>query len=332
MRAVTAGKPILRAAARIAIGVVIGVALIAGGLMLGIYVRENKKQLGGRSVSARPTAAKPPASAPEVCSPDQIRDALSRDARLKANQLQFSRAGRRLESDDLGFELWATSFGEYWVPRGESSGLFFIMAEQALDIYRVPEAGVRPGDVVLDVGASYGEFTRKALKEGAAKVVAIDPSPRAVTCLRRNLAPEIASGRVILVDKGAWDREEMLDLDVPGNTSPRTRVVAETGATSDPRKSRVPLTTIDSMVSGLGLRRVDFIKMDIEGGVPKALVGAAATLSRFRPRMAICVYHETHHPILIPNLIQAAVHGYRQRTVCYQGPDGRVFPDVTFFW
>jgi hypothetical protein len=49
--------------------------------------------------------------------------------------------------------------------------------------------------------------------------------------------------------------------------------------------------TLDSIVRELNLERVDFIKMDIEGGELDAVYGAKETITNFKPKMAISVYH-----------------------------------------
>lgn len=61
------------------------------------------------------------------------------------------------------------------------------------------------------------------------------------------------------------------------------------GATSDGDVGS--LIDIDTYVREKGLPRVDFIKLDVEGSEPDALCGAMGTISRWKPRMAVCMYH-----------------------------------------
>ena len=53
----------------------------------------------------------------------------------------------------------------------------------------------------------------------------------------------------------------------------------------------VQAVTIDETVRELGLDRVDFINMDIEGGERHAIAGARETIQRFGPRMVVCIHH-----------------------------------------
>ena len=68
---------------------------------------------------------------------------------------------------------------------------------------------------------------------------------------------------------------------------------------------KVPLATIDKIVSELSLQRVDFIKMDIEGAEAHALQGARDTLNRFRPRLAIALEHRRTDPDDLPLLVRS---------------------------
>jgi hypothetical protein len=56
---------------------------------------------------------------------------------------------------------------------------------------------------------------------------------------------------------------------------------------------------------------VDFIKMDIEGGELSALLGAAQTIKRFHPTLAISGYHKVEDMIMLPALIRGLDPGYR---------------------
>ena len=50
---------------------------------------------------------------------------------------------------------------------------------------------------------------------------------------------------------------------------------------------RVPVETLDAVVARLGLARIDFIKVDVEGAEASVVAGAAAVLSAMRPIMLI---------------------------------------------
>ena len=239
-------------------------------------------------------------------------------------------ASRKLETDAQGYRLWETPKGRFWIPDGSDYVLPFNLAEQERKIYGEGEQGVRPGNVVLDCGANVGVYTRAALEAGAKLVVAIEPAPENLECLRRNFKTEIADGRVIVYPKGVWDKDDMLELHVdPHNSAADSFLIHRDGGQVI---GKVPLTTIDKLVSELKLERVDFIKMDIEGAEVKALEGARETIARFHPRMALSVYHAPDHPQTVPVAARAAWSGYRiECGVCAEA-NGAIRPDILFFY
>ena len=252
------------------------------------------------------------------------------NARLQIKYKDEIVAGSKLAGQDGSFRLWRTPMGDWWIPEGDVWMLPYNLAEQKRNIYGTGEQAVKRGDIVLDCGANIGVYTRLALDAGASKVVAIEPGPENVEALRRNFPQEIAAGRVIIVPKGVWDKDDLLTLQIdPKNTAANTFVMK----LKDGKPGvQVPLLAIDKLVAELGLERVDYIKMDIEGAEQRALIGAQATLAKYHPRLALSAYHVPNDPEKIPELVRQAWPGYRMECgPCAETPDRRIRPDVLYF-
>lgn len=253
-------------------------------------------------LSAYPGLAMLPATAGVAISPFCTRMEAVRDSEVKLRQAEIeqeilARAG--CIRVDGGYKLWRTPDGDFWVPGTSDRIIAVLLAQQRRNIYgEIPKGGI-----VFDCGAHVGTYARKALAAGAAKVIAVDPSPEALECLRRNLEREVADGRVVIVPKGVWDEEKQLVLYANGNgaagdsfleASPGSRRIAD-----------LPVTTIDRIVEELGLPRVDLIKGDVKGAGTRMIHGAAETIRRFRPRIVV----STEEPPEDPASIRAAVLG-----------------------
>jgi FkbM family methyltransferase len=178
-----------------------------------------------------------------------------------------------------------TPLGRFWIPetdREGHDGFLLMVAEEINNHYQFEAASY-----VLDCGANLGTFTRLALNRGARVVVAVEPAPEVVRCLRRTFAQEISQGRVILEEKGLWNKEDRLFLQTSEQSWNNTIVASGDGQPG----VWVSLTTIDTIVTELGLPSVDFIKMDIEGAEIRALAGAESTIRRWRPVLSVATEH-----------------------------------------
>ena len=144
-------------------------------------------------------------------------------------------------------QLWDTPHGAFWVPG--RTGLSFAeqLAEREHNLYSGGRHSVLPGDVVLDCGANIGVFTRTALSAGAQTVVAIEPAPDVVECLRRTFADEIKGDRVIVYPKGVWNKNDVLLLQQSQTSVADSFVVKPRGGYAG--GPRVEVTTIDGLVS-----------------------------------------------------------------------------------
>jgi FkbM family methyltransferase len=263
------------------------------------------------------------------CARDSLWDASRNVSRQDQIAGEFTR-GSRIIKEDRNLVLWELAGGErYWVPKG-SQKLAEMRAEQKRRIYGYGKDGVHKGDIVLDCGANVGLFSATAFTDGAARVIAIEPAPHNLECLRRNMATEIASGRVVIYPKGVWDKDDVLTLRVQSTNSGADSVALVYGDTHEGPK--VLLTTIDKLVAELALTRVDFIKMDIEGAERAALTGAKNTLREFHPRMAIAMEHQLNDPVELPRLIRSIAPDYRVKCGPCVETGASLRPETLFFF
>jgi FkbM family methyltransferase len=261
------------------------------------------------------------------CTLGEVLSAPDERARYRRAEMMVRRAGKALRVDD-GLEFWPTEQGPYWILPGNAKMLYSMLLEEEEHIYSNQGADVKAGDIVLDCGANIGTFSCIALRKGASLVVAIEPVPENLKCLRRNLDSAVVTGRTIIYPKGVWDKDDWLTITTEPDNSPADSFVLRRSG----RQIRLPLTTIDHIVTELHLPRVDFIKMDIEGSERNALAGAKETLARFRPRMAICVYHLPDDPVAIPGVVAAANPSYHtDRPSCVELRDGTVRRHIQYF-
>ena len=173
-------------------------------------------------------------------------------SRLQVANFDVIRSSSRVIRRDGSYSLWNTPDGDYWMPTASGDKLLYDVAEQKRNIYGTR---LRPGDIVLDAGANIGVFTRKALLAGAAKVIAIEPGPENLECLRRNFATEIANGLVVVYPKGIWDRDEVLKFSINPANSAADSFVRNFENT---QFTQVPVTTIDELVAELNLLKSGF--------------------------------------------------------------------------
>jgi FkbM family methyltransferase len=245
------------------------------------------------------------------------------------------RPARKISEDpELKIAEYAIGSERYWVPsEGEElSGaelLHFLLVEHSWMEEANPEEQVKPGDVVVDCGAHVGVFVRKALNRGASRVLAVEPALLNLECLRRNFKPEIEEGRVIVVPKGAWDSEGKLKFRTSRRNSGNNSLVYE-----DERDGEIEIgvSRIDKIAEDAGLRRIDYLKMDIEGAERRALAGAIGVLRRDKPTLAVEFYHLEDDPVVLPSIIQKANPSYRRELGPCSRMDGRGWrPHVVYF-
>ena len=143
--------------------------------------------------------------------------------------------------------------------------------------------------VVLDVGANVGFWTvpmTKALGPSG-KVHAFEPVPSNNLRLRENVTLNNLQDRVEVHELGLSDRRDTLlislreDFANGSGTGNASIVIDDSDGRF--RCGMIAVDTLDNIFPSLNVKRLDFIKIDIEGHEDKFLVGAASTIRQFRP-------------------------------------------------
>ena len=269
------------------------------------------------------------------CSWTQTLDLPSSLATFTEAKIANEKAIRVIGRDDsLGLLQIATTGRTFWIAaRGETLDgphlLAYLMAEQRWMASGSGGHHVKKGDIVVDVGAHVGTFTDLALAQGAAKVIQIEPDPVNVVALRRNFAKEMADGRVVLIAEGAWSSTSTLDLHIgDDNSGMGSMVIKEQGK----KVVRVPVRPLDEQLKEIGITKVDFIKMDIEGAEREALKGAAATIHASKPTLMLESYHLPDDVVVLPQVIKGIRADYQVTTGPCETLPERIIPHVNFFY
>ena len=172
---------------------------------------------------------------------------------------------------------------------------------------------IEQGDVVFDVGAWIGDFSALAAAQGAI-VYAFEPTPNTYEWLCSTAS--LSKGEIIPVQKALGDKCEEIELFLDNSGGGSNRLHSTHKSTNERRAIEshalplVKVSTIDQFVSENQIRKVDFIKADIEGAERYMLTGATDTLRRFAPKLAICTYHLKDDPQVLEGIIKEANPAY----------------------
>lgn len=211
----------------------------------------------------------------------------------------------RLSRTEGAFDGWSTSlfsieFGGMQVELKAWDGN--VAAVFLRKQYYFDRNGIRiepqPGETVFDCGGCLGDtavaFAASVGVTG--KVVTFEPLPQYQRIIQANVDRNPQLSPVIELCGAAVSKRSSsaVSYHVSG---PGSHILPGGAAT-------VSTTSIGEFVRSSGLKRVDFIKMDIEGEEQNALRGAAETISNMRPKLAISAYHGTEALWQIPLLIK----------------------------
>ena len=153
----------------------------------------------------------------------------------------------------------------------------------AWNYLKIPEDGV-----FIDIGAHVGRYAipiAKFLNNGI--VVAVEAAPENYSTLVKNVKLN-GLNNVLVFNLAAWREEKNLTLHF-SEYSGRHTVKGSSNCNS---AHKVLAKPIDSVVAECGIKRVDMVKIDVEGAEAEVLEGMRKTIEKFKPNLLIEVFQE----------------------------------------
>ncbi len=156
-------------------------------------------------------------------------------------------------------------------------------------------------ETYVDLGAYDGDTLIEFLNETSMqfkKLYAMEPDSKSYRKLKRRLYM-IGPALMECYNCGAWSENTTAVFSLSRGRG--SRAAADNG---DPKRSsrirEVKMMTVDAMLQG---DEATYIKFDVEGNEREALRGAEATITAFKPKLNIALYHRGEDMFELPLLV-----------------------------
>ena len=178
----------------------------------------------------------------------------------------------------------------------------YLVACRGNQYFDLPYMEREKEEIFIDAGCYDGETTiafRKWAGQSFKKSIAFECDQRNIDEIKSNMK-DFKEKEFALYQKGLYSRRYKLHF--CESVSSSSSRIGEKG------KIVVPVDSIDNILEG---EKITFIKMDIEGMELEALKGAEKTIIKWRPKLAISLYHRPEDLYEIPMFLMKIMPDYR---------------------
>ncbi|TRZ67915.1 MAG: FkbM family methyltransferase [Comamonadaceae bacterium] len=175
--------------------------------------------------------------------------------------------------------------------QGLDEPYFFPMSEYPQ--YLHPNLSYKKGETVIEAGGYDGSTAIELADKFSVNVHTFEPDIENFQLLLQNSARNL---KVIPVNMALSDAERIFELSGCGAQS---KLISEFLKNNIRMCKKINSTTIDNYVSTKSLI-VSHIKLDVEGHELNCIHGALSTVTKYKPTLAVAVYHKPRDIIDIP--------------------------------
>ncbi|MEZ5422429.1 MAG: FkbM family methyltransferase [Pyrinomonadaceae bacterium] len=147
---------------------------------------------------------------------------------------------------------------------------------------------IEPGDCVIDIGANLGETALNAarLVGPDGRVFALEPFPANFELLSTNIGLNTFEN-ITIINKAIGAENQILQMVVADENNAGMNRISDASSSESQKTTDVEVTKLDDLVTQLGIRKIDLIKVDVEGFEMNVLHGAASVLKAHRPKLFV---------------------------------------------
>lgn len=190
--------------------------------------------------------------------------------------------------------------------QGAASYDAFFSVASGQDCYFISEVliSLPSYPVIVDCGGFTGDLMVSLERHGIdyKEVHSFEVNSQLFNVMCENIKARKIEDKFIPIHKGVWDKTgtAMFSFDPRDISGGNIRETLEHGES-------VEVIQLDDYCED---KKIDFVKMDIEGAELNALRGGIRTIRRDRPILAISLYHSVHDVVDIPLYLQSQLTGY----------------------
>lgn len=186
-----------------------------------------------------------------------------------------------------------------------------VMEENAF--WAIPEFSNNGNDIFIDAGAYVGDTVEQFIWKNIGafkKIYAFEPGERQFNAMQYRIKRlvvewDIAPDKIVCINAGLGETDSLMSFNYNRLTPLNSSFISSSDLANTTE------ATIHALDSYLGGEAVTLIKSDIEGFEMKMLKGAAKTIKRFRPKLAISIYHKPQDLFEVPLYIKSLVPEYK---------------------
>lgn len=216
-------------------------------------------------------------------------------------------ADRYVNQITRGNEFYAVTYHHlpytlYWPTEFPADSIYQVTAETFdtgdWHYYQKEHTEVQAGEILLDVGTAEGLFPLTVVDK-CRQIFLVEPHPLLYRALRRTFAA--FDGKVTIIHSAAGNQQGELYFE-GGSLTGQLSARAGSG-------EKVPVNKIDSLIPAD--QPITYLKADIEGFELPMLQGAAETIRRNKPKIAVTTYHTENEPEAIIAFVTGLVPEYK---------------------